>query len=58
MAVGKPVIGVINGNCPAFIESNNIGYSCSSGDSYRLVNLIKNLKISKLVNIDKHSKEI
>lgn len=41
MAVGKPVIGAINGSCSSFIVNNNIGYAVRSGDSVSIANTIK-----------------
>ena len=58
MAVGKPVIGAINGSCANFIVNNAVGYSCKSGDSETLVSIIKNLKIDELKRIGKNSKEV
>lgn len=43
MAVGKPIIGAINGSCANFIKNNNIGYICNSEDSNALANIIKAL---------------
>lgn len=58
MAAGKPVIGSINGSCANFIINNEIGYTCASGDSEALANLIKKVDINKLREIGKHSKEV
>ena len=58
MAAGKPVLGSINGSCANFIINNEIGYTCASGDSEALANLIKELDINKLREIGKHSKEV
>ena len=58
MIVDKTVIGSINGSCANFIINNEIGYTCASGDSEALANLIKELDINKLREIGKHSKEV
>ena len=58
MAVGKPVIGAINGSCANFIKNNDIGYACPSGDSKALVNLIKSLDLKELQTIGKRSKNV
>ena len=42
MAVGKPIIGAINGSCSNFITNNGVGYACSSEDYDALATLIKN----------------
>ncbi len=58
MAVGKPIIGSVNGSCANFIENNEDGYACKSGDSEALAKLIKNLDINNLKEIGKHSREV
>lgn len=58
MAVGKPIIGVINGSCANFIVNNGIGYVCKSGDSETLAKLIKGLDLNELKKIGEHSKEV
>ena len=58
MAVGKPVIGCINGACSNFIKNNEVGYSCSSGDSEALANLIKSLDLKELQTIGERSKDV
>lgn len=58
MAVGKPVIGSINGACANFIVNNEIGYVCASGDYEKLANTISNLDEKELVNIGKKSKQV
>ena len=58
MAVGKPVIGAINGSCSNFIINNQIGYTCASGDSEALAELITKLDINELYKIGSHSKEV
>ena len=58
MAVGKPIIGAINGSCSNFIKNNGIGYCCASGNSGVLANIIKNIDITDLRTIGKHSKEV
>lgn len=58
MAVGKPIIGAINGSCSNFIRNNDIGYCCSSNDSESLAKLIKSLRIETLVEKGKHAKKI
>lgn len=58
MAVGKPVIGAINGSCANFIKNNDIGYACPSEDSEALANLITNLDLKELQKIGEHSKDV
>lgn len=58
MAAGKPIIGAINGSCANFINNNNVGYTCPSGDSVALANLIKNLDLKELQVIGEHSKDV
>ncbi len=58
MAVGKPIIGAINGSCANFIKNNDVGFACSSGDSKGLANLIKSLELRELKLIGKHSKDV
>ena len=58
MAVGKPIIGAINGSCSHFILNNTVGYTCPSGDSEVLANLIKNLDLKGLQVIGEHSKDV
>ena len=58
MAVGKPIIGAINGSSSNFIKNNKVGYSCLSGDFKSLADLIKNLSIDQLQEIGLHSREI
>lgn len=58
MAVGKPIIGAINGSCANFIRNNDVGFACSSGDSEALANLIKSLELRELKLIGKHSKDV
>lgn len=58
MAVGKPIIGAINGSCSTFIKDNKVGFTCPSGDSEALANLIKNLNINELRTIGKHAKDV
>ena len=58
MAVGKPVIGAINGSCANFIINNKLGYVCASGDSEALSSIIKELDINKLRETGKHSREV
>ncbi|MDY5669177.1 MAG: glycosyltransferase family 4 protein [Bacilli bacterium] len=58
MAAGKPIIGAINGSCANFINNNNVGYICPSGDSVTLANLIKNLDLKELQVIGEHSKDV
>jgi len=58
MAVGKPVIGAINGSCADFIKNNDIGYACPSEDSKALANLIENLELKELQKIGEHSKDV
>lgn len=58
MAVGKPVIGAINGSCSGFINNNGVGFVCSSGDGEALANLIRGLNIKELKAIGIHSKDV
>ena len=58
MAVGKPVIGAINGSCSGFINNNGVGLVCSSGDGEALANLIRGLNIKELKAIGIHSKDV
>lgn len=58
MAVGKPIIGAINGSCANLIKNNDVGFACPSGDSEALANLIKGLDIKELQMIGEHSKEV
>ena len=58
MAVGKPVIGAINGSCFNFIKNNEVGFACSSGDSEALANLIKGLDLKELKMIGERSKDV
>ena len=58
MAVGKPIIGCINGACSNFIKNNEVGFSCPSGNSQALMDLIKNLDLKELEIIGEHSKNV
>lgn len=58
MAVGKPVIGAINGSCSNFIINNDVGYSCPSGDFNTLAEMIKTMTIEELQQIGQRSKEV
>lgn len=58
MAVGKPIIGCINGACSNFIKNNEVGFSCPSGHSQALMDLIKNLDLKELETIGEHSKNV
>ena len=58
MAVGKPIIGAINGSCNNFIVNNQIGYSVSSGDYQAFANLILKLDEAELKQIGKKSREV
>lgn len=58
MAVGKPVIGAINGSCSNFIANNNIGYAVKSGDSQALADLIRGLSVEDLKQIGIQSREV
>lgn len=58
MAVGKPIIGAINGSCANFIKNNDVGFACPSGDSEALANLIKNLDLKELQMIGERSKDV
>lgn len=58
MAVGKPIVGAINGSCMNFIRNNDTGYCCNSGDSKSLANIIKNLDVAELRKNGNHSKEV
>ena len=58
MAVGKPIIGAVNGSCANFIINNEVGYACPSNDEHAFTNIVKGLNIKKLQNIGKHAKEV
>ena len=58
MAVGKPIIGTINGSCANFIKNNEVGFACESGNSEVLANLIKSLDLKELQSIGKHSRDV
>lgn len=58
MAVSKPVIGSINGSCANFIKNNDVGFTCPSGDSEALANLIKSLDSKELQVIGERSKNV
>ena len=58
MAVGKPIIGAINGSCANFIKNNKIGFSCYSCDSESLATIIKQLDVNQLKQIGLHSKNV
>lgn len=58
MAVGKPIIGAINGSCSNFIINNGVGYACPSEDYKALATLIKKLDLNELKTIGTHSKEV
>ena len=45
-------------NLMVFISTNEIGYTCASGDSEALANLIKGLDINKLREFGKRSREV
>lgn len=57
MAAGKPIIGAINGSTANFIENNEIGYVCNSGNVKALADLIKYLRFTSLTSIGKHFKD-
>jgi glycosyltransferase involved in cell wall biosynthesis len=58
MAVGKPIIGAINGSCANFIINNDIGFVSPSENYYLLSELILKLDSCKLTKCSKKSKEI
>lgn len=58
MAVGKPVIGAINGSCANFISNNGVGYSCKSADFIGLFELIKKLNINDLRTLGVRSRDV
>lgn len=58
MAVGKPIIGTVNGSCSNFITNNSVGYACQSEDYEALATLIKKLDLDELRAIGAHSKEV
>lgn len=58
MAAGKLIVGAVNGSCANFIKNNEVGFSCKSGDSVALANLINTLDIEELKRIGKKSKEV
>ena len=58
MAVGKPIIGAINGSCSDFINENKIGFTCPAENFEALANLIKGLDLKTLRAIGKHAKDV
>ena len=58
MAVGKPIIGAINGSCANFIKNNEIGYCIASEDYTALANLINGLNLNELKDIGVRAKDI
>ena len=58
MAVGKPIIGIINGSCSNFICNNGIGYNCPSGDSNALANIIKSINKQDLFKIGVNARSV
>ena len=58
MAVGKPIIGAINGSCANFIKNNDVGFSVLSGDSEALVTLIRSLDTKELRQIGERSRDV
>lgn len=58
MAVGKAIIGSINGSCANFILNNKIGYVCPAGDYKKLAKLIESLTIDDLRNIGKNARKV
>ena len=58
MAVGKPIIGSINGSCADFIKSNEIGFVCGAEDYSSLAKIISNLSKEELLKIGNHTKKI
>ena len=58
MAVGKPIVGAINGSCSNFIFNNSVGYACSSENYEALATLIKKIDLNELKIIGTHSKEL
>lgn len=58
MAVGKPIIGAINGSCSNFIINNGVGYVCPSGDSEALANLIKSLDKQDLLKKGNNARDV
>ena len=58
MAVGKPVIGAINGSCANFIKNNGVGYDCFAEDYKTLGELIKVLDYNELKKIGYRAKEV
>ncbi len=57
MAVGKPIIGAVNGSCANFIRNNQVGYVCNAEDSESLAKLILELNEKELKSIGKNAKE-
>ena len=58
MAVGKLIVGSINGSCTEFIINNNIGYCCKAENRELLAEIIKTLNISGLKRISQRAKDI
>lgn len=58
MAVGKPVVGAINGSGSDFIKNNKIGFVCNAEDYEGLANIIVNLDDIELLKIGEHAKKV
>ena len=58
MAVGKTIIGAINGSGSDFINNNEIGYCCLSGYYESLAKIAKQLTLEDLRRIGKKSKNV
>ena len=58
MAVGKPVIGAINGACANFINNNGIGYVSPSEDPASLTEIIRRLDVDDLRAKGANAKEV
>ena len=57
MAVGKPIIGAINGSCSNFIINNMVGYSVGSEDYEALAKTISCLNNEALIVIGNSNKK-
>ncbi len=58
MAVGKPIIGAVNGSCANFIKNNQVGYACNAEDSEALAKLILEIDEKEIKNIGKNAREV
>lgn len=58
MAVGKPIIGAINGSCANFITENGLGFVCPSENFEELATIIKTMSQEQMVNAKNKVKKI